>query len=166
MEMVPFFEFYPELAFDECRFVFFVKEGTDEIEEDKGFALMEYYCPIPNCDCRRVQLVVTPLGSNQTLCTIGYGFDRDRPDAGPFIDPLNYHVPYAEDILEVVDRDVLQDQQYVARLERHYHLVKQCVRAQGYHPGRAPRPVQEVIAEKRSRLKQFRKARKKERNRR
>ena len=87
----------------------------------------------------------------QPLCSINYAFDRDDPMAGPFVDPLNPAVTDADDVLQLVESKVLSDPDYVARLERHYYLLKDAVRR-----GQAvatPKRARKVIAEKRKRLK-------------
>jgi hypothetical protein len=66
------------------------------------------------------------------VATISFGFDRDTPMAGPFLDPLNPQSELSEALLQAVTV-VLADQEYVERLERHYHLVKQAA-ADRYHP--------------------------------
>jgi hypothetical protein len=58
------------------------------------------------------------------LASISYGFDRDDDDAGPYLDPLNRQCRYAEDLMRLVEEVVLSDLAYVARLKRHYALVK------------------------------------------
>ena len=151
--LVPFAQFFPELAFDECRFIYFVPDGaTGGIEDaDECLALIEHYCPDPKCDCRRVMLQVISQRLQQPLCSINYAFDRDDPMAGPFVDPLNPAVTDADDVLQLVESKVLSDPDYVARLERHYYLLKEAVRR-----GRViatPEHAREVIAEKRQRLR-------------
>jgi hypothetical protein len=58
------------------------------------------------------------------VATISFGFDPDGPMPGPYLDPLNPQAPYAESLLELIDRLMLQDPAYVARLERHYQMIK------------------------------------------
>jgi hypothetical protein len=58
------------------------------------------------------------------LASIGYGFDRDAEDAGPYLDPLNEQCPYADALLRLVQEVGLNDPDYVTRLERHYARVK------------------------------------------
>jgi preprotein translocase subunit SecA len=62
--------------------------------------------------------------------------------AGPFLDPLNPQSKYAGKLLDLVARLVLSDPLYVARLERHYDLVKQAA-SDPKHP--AYRRLQEVL---------------------
>ena len=61
-----------------------------------AYGLIEFYCPDPACDCRRVILnVAEEQHPERFLASISYGFDRDDPEAGPFLDPLNEQSPYA-----------------------------------------------------------------------
>jgi hypothetical protein len=151
--LVPFAQYFPKLAFDECRFIFLVPNGAaGGIESaDETLALIEFYCPDLNCNCRRVILQVFSQQLQQPLCSISYAFDRDDPMSGPFIDPLNPAVENADEVLEFVESQVLSDPDYVARLERHYELLRDAVR-RGQVVA-TPKRAREVIAEKRKRLK-------------
>ena len=94
------------------------------------------------------------------LATISFGFDRDEEMAGPFIDPLNSACSYADEFLELAEDLLFSDPRYVARLERHYYLLKEAV---GMHPAKLrrrldPAEVQRVIAEKKAVRRRQRKA--------
>ncbi len=132
MHLVPFYRLFPGLAEKETRTV--TTFGDFGLPAD-DYALVEYYCPDPECDCRRVMLNV--FGRRQTanhfLAAISYGFDRDDEDAGPFLDPLNPQSEHAEALLDLVEEVVLSDQNYVARLESHYRQVKEAT-ADPSHP--------------------------------
>jgi hypothetical protein len=55
-----------------------------------SYALFEYYCPDPDCDCRRVMLnVVEEDQPDRFLASISYAFDPDDMMPGPFLDRLN-----------------------------------------------------------------------------
>lgn len=148
MSLEMFYHHFPDLARQETRAVT-VKEG-DEGDVPPGlYALMECYCVRPTCDCRRVLLQVysPPTG---LVAAIGYGFDRDRPLAGPMLDPLHPRPPYGEALLKLVDELCLHDPEYVARLERHYHMMREKVareqdrgpwwKRKPKKPKRGPRP--------------------------
>jgi hypothetical protein len=105
--------------------------------------MVEYYCPDPACECQRVILaVVEEADPDHSLASISYGFDREDEEAGPYIDPLNPQCSYAEQFLRLVEGLILSDPDYVARLERHYALVKQAA-ADPSHP--AYRKLQKVV---------------------
>jgi hypothetical protein len=89
------------------------------------YGMVEFYCPDPACECRRVMLnVVEKAHPDRSLASISYGFDREDEDAGPYLDPFNPQCSYAEQLLQLVEEVILSDSDYVARLERHYALVK------------------------------------------
>jgi uncharacterized protein YecA (UPF0149 family) len=67
------------------------------------------------------------------LASISYAFDRDDPDPGPFLDPLNEQSVYAEKLMELVVDLTLSDPEYLARLERHYRMIKTAASDPG-HP--------------------------------
>lgn len=142
MHLIPFFAVDPELAARETRVMHtLVPQGKLPLG---SYGLLEFYCPDPTCECRRVMLKVAEENDpDRFLAAISYGFDRDEEDAGPFLDPLNPQSRYAEDLLQLVEEIVLSDPRYVARLERHYYLVKEAA-SDPSHP--AYRKLQRVLA--------------------
>lgn len=124
MHLVPFFAVDSELAARETRMLHLLvpQDGLPV----GSYGLLEFYCPDPACDCRRVMLnVAEEKQPDRFLASISYGFDRDDEMAGPFLDPLNPQSKYTEGLLQLVEETVLSDPRYVARLERHYVTVKQ-----------------------------------------
>jgi hypothetical protein len=121
--LIPFYAVEPDLAVKETR-VLTLFQSQRGIPPG-SYGLIEFYCPDPTCDCRRVMLnVAEEQQPERFLASISYGFDRDAPEAGPFLDPFNEQSPYARALLELVAELVLSDAAYLARLERHYHQVK------------------------------------------
>jgi len=143
MHLVEFFAIEPELAARETRVMHtLVPQGKLPLG---SYGLLEFYCPDPNCDCRRVILnIAEEKRPDRFLASISYGFDRNEEEAGPFLDPLNRQSRYAEDLLQLVKETVLSDPRYVARLERHYHLVKEAA-SNPTHP--AYDKLQKVLAD-------------------
>ncbi|HUY92226.1 MAG TPA: hypothetical protein VMV10_26030 [Pirellulales bacterium] len=158
MPMHSFMSEFPELGQAECR-VMVVVRGDEGLPADR-YALVEMYCNERGCDCRRVSLNVISETTGKTLCVISYGFDRDDPFSGPFIDPLNPRAKCADELLEMVDNLVLSDPKYVARLERHYRMFKEKVWGER-QVARISGPVrlsEEQVAERISERKQRHKA--------
>jgi hypothetical protein len=123
MYLIPFVVVEPELGAQETR-VLYVLAKTDELPTG-SYGLLECYCPDPDCDCRRVLLIVVEERQpGRPLAYISYAFDEDAEMAGPLLDPINPQSEYAEVLLERVEDFVLTDSRYVARLERHYQMVK------------------------------------------
>jgi len=122
--LIPFFVVEPEMAARETRVMNLLAPHGGLPAGSYG--LFEFYCPDPACNCRRVMVdVVEEQDTDHILAAISYGFDREEEQAGPFLDPLNPQSEYAENLLRLVQDVILSDPHYVARLERHYHLVKQ-----------------------------------------
>ena len=143
MYLVPFFVIDADLAARETR-VMNLMQAQDGIPPG-NYGLIESYCPDPACDCRRVMLnIYEEHAPDRAVASIGYGFDRDEPDAGPYLDPLNPQASYAPALLRLVEDVVLSDPLYVARLERHYTLVKYAA-SNPQHP--AYSKLQDVLAE-------------------
>lgn len=130
--LIPFYAVDPDLAIKETRVITLLQPQRGI--PPGAYGLVEFYCPDPTCDCRRVMLNVSAEQHPEPfLASISYAFDRDAPDAGPFLDPLNEQSPYAFALLELVNELVLSDVHYLARLERHYHLMKSAA-ADPHHP--------------------------------
>ena len=141
--LIPFYIVEPELAAAETRTItlFVLHEGVPP----GSYGLFEFYCPDPACDCRRVMLnVAEEKNPNLFLASISYAFDRDDEMAGPFLDPMNPQSEYADGLLRLVDEMTLSQSSYVARLERHYAMVKQAA-SNPRHP--AYRRLQKVLSD-------------------
>ncbi len=118
--VVPFHKYFPDMARAECRAA--TVSGRDDLPDDE-YGLLESYCEDPTCDCRRVMLNVASQKRNDIVATVSFGFDPEDPMRGPFLDPLNCQSRHAQALLKLVAA-ILEDREYVARLERHYRLVK------------------------------------------
>jgi hypothetical protein len=105
-----------------------------------SYGFLELYCNDPACDCRRVLLQVrTEDRPNKILATINYGWESlgfyakwlygDREGAREIkeasLDPLNPQSRFAPALLRLFQTVVLQDKDYVQRLERHYRMFKE-----------------------------------------
>ncbi len=118
--LVPFVRFFPHQAVNETRVL--TTWGHPGLPDDE-YGLLEFYCPDPACNCRRVLINVAGRAQGAFLASISYSFDRNQALAGPFLDPLNPQSKYANTLLQLVVQ-VLADPAYAARLEAHYYQVK------------------------------------------
>jgi hypothetical protein len=133
--LISFHDVEPEIAEAEIR-VITLPERTLGVPAGV-YGVVESYCPDPTCDCRRVMLNI--LGGRlpgRILATISYAFDPDDEMPGPFLDPINPQSEYAAAILPMIAELLLADPAYVARLGRHYAMVKQAA-ADPEHPAYA-----------------------------
>ena len=152
MIMQPFHEVCPHPGTDEYRSITLTDDapaGSESQLVRGSYGFAECFCADRKCDCRRVQLVVFLNTNRRPLASISYGFDRDEPMCGPFLDPLNPQSEYAEELLAMAKHFLLSDAAYVARLERHYRMFKQAIGAK-FVPKSVtvltPEEVQERIA--------------------
>ena len=137
-------EYFPELAEQETRSFTVL---NDERIPSGSYGLIESYCDEPDCDCRRVFLLVFSSRSKRMEAVISYGWERAafyarwmRTDdaelieelRGPVLNKLSPQSSLAPAILEMVRDVILQDQAYVERLKRHYRLFRD-------HIGRNPK---------------------------
>lgn len=151
MHLTPFHERFPKIGKDEYRSVTLLDGG--EFIPPGSYAFVECYCPDVKCDCRRVMLVVIEAESGKPMASIAFGFNRQEPLAGPFLDPLNPQSPCASEFLDLARDLVLSDRHYVARLEKHYRMFKASLRGELVGEGAklTPGEVQERIAKRKAR---------------
>lgn len=107
-----------------------------------SYGLIEMYCNEPGCDCRRVFLDVHDWERRKSMAIIAYGwesaafyrkwFGRGREEyvqtaikdmMGPILNPGSPQSKYAPAFLSLVT-DILNDQNYIDRLKRHYQIFK------------------------------------------
>jgi hypothetical protein len=135
MYMVPFHQFFPEVARTETRSV--TVEGSPSLPAgDYGF--FESYCDDPSCDCRRAVINVYRSDDfSKIWATISYGWEpigfyrrwlgshHALADEfkGPALDRFQPQTAYAPALCDLF-ATLLSDGAYVERLRRHYALVK------------------------------------------
>jgi hypothetical protein len=136
--MVPFYTKFPNLAETEMRV--FTTFGDPHLPDGR-YGFMESFCDDPNCDCHRVLIsVISDNNPGKIYATINYGwkdkkfysnflgddnpFVSDNELNGPYLDDLNPQSEYASTFLGIF-ANLLKDQRYVDRLERHYNLFKE-----------------------------------------
>lgn len=128
MTMMAFHVLFPAVAKEESRTI---TPFQDAVLPNHPFLLMENYCVEPRCDCRRVVLNVVDTVTRAHMATINYGFEPTKPpfDDEPqaFLDPLNPQSDQSPALMELVQRMLVSDAGYRARLERHYAMWKAVV---------------------------------------
>jgi hypothetical protein len=125
--MVAFHLLFPEVARLETRALIVLPINSLGLPPDT-YGLVDLYCEEPGCDCRRVMLNVLAEKARQHVATINHGFEPSPLDpAQTFLDPLNPQSDLAPRLLELVKEQVLKDEDYVARLHRHYQMFKDAV---------------------------------------
>lgn len=127
-DMTPFHEFFPEVAENENRCFW---SDAREAKSREPFQIIEFYCSDPKCDCNRVVLAVADRNDMEsgTMLSVGFAFDRKDPDAGPYIDPLNPITKEGRELYPIIENMLNADLEYIARLKRHYDLVKTKVKS-------------------------------------
>ena len=136
--MTPFMKRFPRLAASETRSVT-ITDRDDLPNGEYGF--IEFYCNEPQCDCRRVLVVVLrPETGWKFWAAINYGWESvefyqkwagaptsDRYGwTGPFLDPMSEQTAYAPALLNLF-KFILQSPGYAQRLKKHYQLFRAAV---------------------------------------
>lgn len=144
MILIPFYRIFHEIAAEETR-CFHILEGEEDPEDPEepsppqgSYSLVELYCPDPNCDCRKANISITDEEGDE-CCSfqIGwedaafydrhYGFD-DHGLPGPSFAPMQFHSKYAFFFLDRLKELCARDKAYIARLERHYKMIKEAAK--------------------------------------
>jgi hypothetical protein len=136
MPMELFYHRCPEIAGRETRTLHVLGNGGRFPLPKNEYGFIEFYCNEKGCDCRRVMIRIMTPDSKESLATINMGFESDRPDAGPFLDPLSPQSPYADTLMQCFLDEVNNDPAYLARLQRHYVMFKEMLEGHRYR-GRA-----------------------------
>ena len=124
-----FHEFYPDVAEKENRV--FWAEGRDPRTREP-YQIIEYFCADPKCECNRVVLGVADREKMErgTFLSVGFAFDRNDPEPGPYIDPLNPLTLEGQSLYPIIEEMLKTDLSYIARLKRHYDLVKRKIKSE------------------------------------
>lgn len=135
--MMPFDLLFPELAAREVRT--FLVQGHSDLP-DGTYVLREFYCNEPRCDCRRVLFHIHWIEGKRVVASVNCAFEPPEPlfeDEGQvFLDQLNPQSELSIVLLELVKAMLPADQDYRARLIRHYEKWKEAVDDKT-HPGHA-----------------------------
>lgn len=137
MQFDSFYKYFPEIAKRETREIVINRpSGT----LSGGYGLLEMYCTDPECDCRRVMFNIVSEKEKTTVAVIGYGWEDEdfyekwygekdiniiNDMRGPSLNSASRQTKYAPELLEVIENVVLQDEDYVDRLKKHYEIFKQ-----------------------------------------
>ncbi len=152
MNYGPFVEEFPEVAKEETKQISVLNERG---KLPKGrYLLMELFCTEVECDCRRVFLNVRHVEREQLMAVIAYGWEdceyyrewftrgvprnesmlEEKPSMldelkGPALNKGSPQSKFAPALLEKVE-SVLEDDDYVKRIERHYRVFKDAIAAE------------------------------------
>ena len=147
--MVPFFSKFKEVAENETRTISLLQPMMGLPPDD--YALIEFYCDDPGCDCRRVILQV--WGKDKpgvSLATFNFGWESPefytqwvhgdaelaREMHGLAVEPFGPQSRLTEPLRALVEMVLSEDRAYVDRLKRHYNLFKQSLNWNGGRPQR------------------------------
>ncbi len=130
--MMPFQSLCPEIASKELR-TLTLRRGdlpVSTIPPDT-YGFFELYCEEKGCDCRRVLLSVVSHARQCEVARISHAFEPPEKsefhDLGQtFLEPFGAREPYAPQLLYLFTEVVLDDL-YAERLQRHYRLFKACL---------------------------------------
>ena len=154
MRMIKFAGLFPEVAARQAVMLW-VDPPRKQLPV-KAYWLLEYYCDVPGCDCRRV--VLDARSSDQPdriFASIHFGWERPefyrewaadlwsaRAITRGTLDPSDFNCDWADVLVKHVRKEVLADPKAVARFKRYYQMCKReqrkrMRRSRGTSPDRA-----------------------------
>ncbi len=144
MHYASLYEYLPEIAEKETR-TLILSAGSSESIPPGQYALIEYYCVDPKCDCRRVMLHIFSEQEKSNVAVVNFGWesrlfyekwlgdtDEDwiKELKGPSLNTWSPQASYAQELLTVIQNFVLKDKEYVKRLQKHYAIFKDKIMTQ------------------------------------
>jgi hypothetical protein len=142
--MIAFFNRFQKVAERETRAVTLLRPMGGLPVGD--YALVEFYCEEPDCDCRRVIIQIWRQDRPGTpLATFNYGWESKsfykkwmRGDDklleemhGLTVEPFGRQSRHTAPLLALVERVLREDPAYVERLKRHYQMFKASLKPSG-----------------------------------
>jgi hypothetical protein len=139
-----FIERFGKLGWKETRSATVFENNSYGLPADE-YGLLESYCDDENCDCRRVFLNIASRKNDEIIAVVTYGWETEafyrkwfggsdtgysrtaaKEMTGLGLNSASPQSKFAPAALKLV-RDLLQDQNYVARIKRHYKMFKETV---------------------------------------
>jgi hypothetical protein len=136
-----FVEKFPKLGWKETRSVTVPPLNPYGLPADE-YGLLEAYCSDEDCDCRRVFLNIASRKGEKIIAVVTYGWETEsfyrkwfgggdseisrmavKEMTGLGLNSASHQSKFAPAALKLVN-ELLQDQNYVARLKRHYKMFK------------------------------------------
>lgn len=96
-----------------------------------SYTFLECFCTRPACDCRRVVLLVVD-GKMRHKAQIHLSLDDEGPFSGPYLDPVSYQAPYADELLDFCVHTLNSCPDWLERLQRRYGEVREFVDGRPY----------------------------------
>ena len=136
MILIPFYEIFPDIAEEETRCFHLLLDNDPEAPPPGSYGLVELYCPDRGCDCRKVNIVVISSEDGKEYGTIQFGWENqafyddhfgfdDHGLPGPDYAPMQFFGEHALFFLDQFQELCATDKAYVARLEKHYNMIKE-----------------------------------------
>ena len=130
MTMLPFNRLFPDRSKSDAR-ALRVRWAHGGLPVD-DFVLVEHYCALPGCDCRRVLLGVVRASTRAHVATINYVFGTAGDPGGPAgagasLDTKNTQSELSNELLALFVESCVGDPRYVDQIEEHYRLWRQII---------------------------------------
>jgi hypothetical protein len=134
-----FHNLFPEMAETETRSVTVIGEVPGQSLPPGNYGFCEMFCNERGCDCRRVFFYVVASFRPGPEAVIAWGWESpefyakwmhdDDPEMvsdimGPSLNLGSPETELSRALLDFVRDDLLQDEEYVERVKRHYRLFR------------------------------------------
>jgi len=138
MSYAMFHQYFPEIAKTETRSVTVFPDSDTNLPAG-NYGFLEMFCDEPGCDCRRVFFSVVSERTKDVEAVIAYGWENrqfyvdwlkdDDPDIikdlqGPVLNLCSPQSRLAPALLSLAQKVLLQDEDYIDRIKRHYRMFR------------------------------------------
>ncbi|MDT8334368.1 MAG: hypothetical protein RQ753_01595 [Desulfurivibrionaceae bacterium] len=134
--MIPYHILFPKSNAGGIGLVLPDKVGKAKAGE---YEFIETYCVEKNCDCRRTTLLVLNA-KGKTMAVIDFGFDPDRPLAGPLLNDFAKQSAAAGNFLEIFVDAVNDNPAWLKAMYANYRKVRRKVDGHAYRGRPFPKP--------------------------
>ena len=112
---------------EKCTGVAAVEIKNEDEVPDGTYLFIDYICPSPDCDCKRVMLEIYHYQKNKRLTDIEYTFDKKRKFDIPEADGRDKYANHNDAshfFLEYFRELAVRNKKFCKNLEKRYHLAK------------------------------------------
>lgn len=133
MTLLPFHAAFPERAKADAR-ALLVRWPQGALPKD-DFVLVEHFCALPGCDCRRVVLGVIQASTRLHVATIEHAFEP-APEGRSTLAEGHPQSSLSDELLALFVDSCASDPRYRAQVAEHYRMWRERVEGP-----LAPRPA-------------------------
>jgi hypothetical protein len=139
--MVPFQMLFPKAEEGRIHLLLPAKVGKAKAGE---YDFVETYCVEEDCDCRQTTILVLNA-KGKIMAVIDFGFDQEKPWAGPALSDFEKQSAAAGDLLEIFVDAVSDNPAWLKTMYANYRKVRRKIDGHAYRGRPFPKPGKFLI---------------------